>query len=61
MLYEMINNNAFVVTRVDNELMVGYYHDVYNSYGETERIFEPLCPLSVINAEELYKYAQKGE
>lgn len=44
MKFEILNNNAVVVTKIDNVLHVGTYHDVYNK-GEVERIFEPLCPL----------------
>ena len=46
MLYEILNNGAFVVTKSEktNELVLGFYHDVFYQ-GDTMRIFEPLGPI----------------
>ena len=58
--FEILNDGAFVVTKVDGFLQVGYYHNVFNS-GSEERIFEPIGPFEVFNAEDIFNYAKKAE
>lgn len=52
--YEILNDGAFVVTKIDNELLFGFYHDVYNGDSK-ERIFEPLAPVNVFSHEEIFE------
>lgn len=60
--YEILNNNAFVVTRDEkNELMLGFYHDVFNAHGDVERIFEPIAPVEIFTVEEILNYINNAE
>ncbi len=57
--FEILNDGAFVVTKIDNELLVGFYHDVYNG-DTTERIFEPIRPLENCTIEMLLNYCKEA-
>jgi len=61
-MYEILNNNAFVVTRDEkNELMLGFYHDVFDKTGDTMRIFEPIAPVKIFSMEEILNYINNAE
>lgn len=61
MLYEILNNGAFVVTKSEkgNELLLGFYHDVYDR-GDTMRIFEPLGPIENFSIPEILDYIESA-
>lgn len=56
-LFENLNDGAFVVTRdKKNELMLGFYHDVFDKTGDIMRIFEPIAPVNIFSTEEIMDY-----
>ena len=57
---EILNNGAFVVTIVNNELVFGYYHDVYKQ-NNICRIFEPIAPINKISNAEIIKYLKQAK
>jgi len=60
--YEILNNNAFVVTRNENnELLLGFYHDVFDVKGDTMRIFEPIAPVEAFTVTEILDYINSAE
>lgn len=61
MLFENLNDGAFVVTRDENnELKVGFYHDVFDVCGDTMRIFEPIAPVDILSTEEIMNYIKEA-
>ena len=57
---EILNNGAFVATIIDNELVFGYYHDVYEQ-NDICRIFEPIAPIDKISNTEIMKYLKQAK
>lgn len=59
--YEILNNNAFIVTKNEKgELMLGFYHDVLSN-GTIERIFEPIAPVDYFSIEQIMEYINQAE
>jgi len=60
---EKLHDGAFVVTKFDdsNKLYAGFYHDVFDSFGNTTRIFEPIAPLDILPTEEIINLINKAE
>lgn len=62
MLFENLNDGAFVVTRDENnELKAGFYHDVFDVNGDTMRIFEPIAPVDMLTNREILGYVQEAK
>lgn len=62
MLFENLNDGAFVVTRDENnELKAGFYHDVFDVNGDTMRIFEPIAPVDMLTNREILGYIQEAK
>lgn len=62
MMYEVLNDGAFVVTRNENNvLQLGFYHDVFDVDGNTERIFEPIAPINIFSIEEIINYIAEAK
>lgn len=62
MLFENLNDGAFVVTRdKNNELKAGFYHDVFDVNGDTMRIFEPIAPVDMLTNREILGYIQEAK
>lgn len=62
MLFENLNDGAFVVTRDENnELKAGFYHDVFNVNGDTMRIFESIAPVDMLTNREILGYIQEAK
>lgn len=61
-LFEILNDGAFVVTRDEkNELMLGFYHDVFDVNGDTTRLFEPIAPINIFSTEEIINYIKTAK
>ena len=60
---EKLHDGAFVVTKSDdsNKLYAGFYHDVFDSFGNTSRIFEPIAPLDVLSIEHIINLINEAE
>ena len=58
--FEILNDGAFVITKFDDILYIGYYHNVFNN-GSEERIFEPIGPFAKFNAEDILDYAKRAK
>lgn len=62
MLFENLNDGAFVVTRDENnELKAGFYHDVFDVNGDTMRVFESIAPVDVLSTEEIMNYIKEAK
>lgn len=62
MLFENLNDGAFVVTRDENnELKAGFYHDIFDVNGDTMRIFEPIAPVDMLTNREILGYIQEAK
>ena len=61
--FEKLHDGAFIVTKCDdsNKLYAGFYHDVFDSYGNTYRIFEPIAPLEVLSTEQIINLINEAE
>ena len=62
MLFENLNDGAFVVTRDENnELKAGFYHDVFDVNGDTMRVFESIAPVDILSTEEILNYIKEAK
>ena len=62
MMYEILNDGAFVVTRNEkNELILGFYHDVFDVNGDTMRVFEPIAPVDTFSREKIINYINSAK